>query len=390
MFSFIFSHIFSLKIRSISIILITILFTVLLTIFVLLYKNTLSAIDYYGPTNIDPRRVIFLSQTNLFDMFAKNGGGIAPDLVKKIESDPLFFRTRSLSFVDTNVIGGFDIFSFHLDTDVPVFSLRDSVGDIQWFGISPSMIHYYNIELAGSHPMFPKLDDSFLQWKKVSLTFGASKIFQVWSAPSTPLIWTITSIDSDYPGFGIVASEIFVWKKLSEISIHPRLPYKIIAYMKDPAARNEVEKKYNSLSPKFDSDTIIKREKQLSAWIAIFGWVGIIFIGSIAILLVLLFLWYFREKEPLFRLAHIYGLTFPSKQILLYSEALLLLSISIIVAYGAISFIQKITFAFLKVFLGDHGILFPLIEIDSLSLGIILLGSFAFLISIIFFTSLRK
>lgn len=73
MLSFIFSHIFSLKIRSLSIILVVTLLSFLIAVFVIIYKNTLSALDFYGPTNIDPTRVTFVSQTSIFDMFAKDG-----------------------------------------------------------------------------------------------------------------------------------------------------------------------------------------------------------------------------------------------------------------------------------------------------------------------------
>jgi hypothetical protein len=73
MLSFIFSHIFSLKLRSLSIIGVVVIFSTLLILCVLIYQNTLSAISYYSPTNIDPTRVTFVSESSIFDMFARNG-----------------------------------------------------------------------------------------------------------------------------------------------------------------------------------------------------------------------------------------------------------------------------------------------------------------------------
>lgn len=170
-----------------------------------LFRNVTQALEYYGVTDIDPSRVVFTVENTVFDMFAHDAGGITPQEVEKIFADTRFRRVRALSFVDTNIVGGFDIFAFHLDFDVPVFTLRDSFGDMDGFGISPSMIHFYNLELAGTHPMFPTLDAHILQGKRVSLTFGTSKLFQSYASGSSPLKGSIVSIDRDYPGFGVVA-----------------------------------------------------------------------------------------------------------------------------------------------------------------------------------------
>lgn len=390
MLSFIFSHIFSLKIRSLSIILVVTLLSFLIAVFVIIYKNTLSALDFYGPTNIDPTRVTFVSQTSIFDMFAKDGWGIDPAILRQIQNDPSFIRTRSFAFVDTNTIGWFDIFSFHLDTDVPVFTLDDSKWDLRGFGISPSMIHYYNIELAGSHPMFPTLDEDFLEWKKISLVFGASKIFQVWGTPSTPLEWSIVSVDSDYPGFGVVGSRRDIEKKLSEIGVSPRQPYKVIAYMKDLSDRMKVEESYSSFLPKFDSDLIEQRQKQFRAlFLSLFG-VGAIFGFIVLILLVLLFLGYFREKEPLFRLAHVYGIASPYKQVLLFAESTIFLIFGTIISILVIVFFQNFIFSYLSRFFHEHGVLFPLVSLSSFEIFLLISFSTIILMWVIFFTSRKK
>ncbi len=390
MFAFIFSHIFSLKLRSLSIIFTVILFSFLLALFASLYLNILSTLGYYGPTHTDPTRVTFVSQVSIFDMFAKNGWGIESALLSKIQNDPIFVRTRSFAFVDTNTIWGFDIFSFHLDTDIPVFTLDDSKGDIWWFGISPSMIHYYNIELAGSHPMFPKLDERFLEWKNISLTFGASKIFQMWGTPSTPLRWSIVSVDSDYPGFGIVWSRTEIERKLAEIDISPRQPYKIVAYMKTSDSRSQVENTYSNFLPKFDGDLIIERQKQFRALLlTIFGF-GSIFGGIILILISFLFFGYFREKESLFRLAHVYGIAFPYRQILLFWEAYILILLGICMSVFTIVSLENLSFPILSKFLRDHGVLFPLISLSFWWILLLVSFSMIILIWVIFFTSRKK
>lgn len=54
---------------------------------------------------------------------------------------------------------------------MPVFSLYDSREAFQGVGIPTSMLQYYNLEFAGSHPMFPHLDEKSLIRKGVKLTF---------------------------------------------------------------------------------------------------------------------------------------------------------------------------------------------------------------------------
>jgi hypothetical protein len=162
MLSFFIHHIFSLKARSFGIFIAIILLSFLFFLSLLIYKNTLSLLDYYSLSTIDAKRVTFASESSVFDIFNKSGGGIPDNRIEEIRNDTLFSRTRIFSFVETNVIGGFDIFAFHFDVDIPVFSLDDSQGSLTGFGISPAMMHYYNLELAGSHPLFPTVDTGFL------------------------------------------------------------------------------------------------------------------------------------------------------------------------------------------------------------------------------------
>lgn len=176
----------------------------------------------------------------------------------------------------------------------------------------------------------------------------------------------------------MVGSRRDIEKKLSEIGVSPRQPYKVIAYMKDLNDRTKVEESYSSFLPKFDSDLIEQRQKQFRAlFLSLFG-VGIIFGGIILILLVLLFLGYFREKEPLFRLAHVYGIASPYKQVLLFAESTLFLIFGTIISILVIVFFQNFIFSYLSRFFHEHGVLFPLVSLSSFE--IFLLISFSTII----------
>lgn len=389
MLSFILHQILSLRTKSVSIIFIITIFTILLSVFVFISKNTIGALEYYSPHMVDSSRVTFASKTSIFDILSRSGWWIDSDEVLRIQKDELFSRTRLFTFIDTNIVGGFDIFTFHLDTDIPVFWIEDSAWDISGFGISPSMIHYYNLELAGSHPMFPSLDASFLKGKLVSLTFGASKIFQVSTPSSSPLRGSIVSIDSDYPWFGIVAPLSQIEPKLHEIWNIPRQPYKIIAYMKDPTQRSIIEEKYSKLQPVFDKDLIDKQESQFRAiQLSIFA-VGWFFSLIVIALLFILFVWFYREKESIFRLLRVYGIWFPYRQFILYGETVIFMIFGNTLAILSLFVSQSFLIERFSWFLRLHGILVPILS-NSFSDTLLVCAISCILITwITFFTSRR-
>jgi hypothetical protein len=363
------------------------LFLFITTLFLSIYENSLWVIQYYSPNNIDSHRVTFSSKGTVFDIFSKNAWGIDQALSYEIEKDSRFSRVRKFRFVDTNILGGFDIFTFHFDTDIPVFTLEDSLSDMWGFGISPAMMHYYNLELAGSHPMFPPLDEQFLRWKNVTLTFGASKIFSVSTQAASPLRGTIVSIDSDYPGFGIVAPKKLVDEKLSEIGISAKQPYKIIAYMNDIGSRDEIVEKYSRLNLKFDSDIQKEYKRKLHVLdLTLFG-TWMFFLGIITFLMVMLFLWYFRERKDVFRLVDVYGISAHYKYILLYGEMTLLIAIALIGSLLSIYFFQYSFLARAQQFFIDHGVLFSIVRLSPLYIGKIFI---AWLITILWVTLLTS
>ncbi len=390
MFSFLLHHIFSLKMRNLGIVCIIIIFSLLLCSFVLIYRNTVSLLDFYSPNTIDSKRVILTSESSFFDILSRDSGGIPPSLESEIESDEIFSRTRSFSFVDTNILGWFDIFSFHLDTDVPVFSLRDSFGELSGFGVSPSMLHYYNLELAWSHPMFPTLDEDFLRGKKVSLIFGASKMFSLGTPAASPLTGSIVSVDWDYPWFGIVASERQVESRLREIQMSLRQPYKIVAYMKDPLSRDIIMSRYKDLNIVFDQDSIAKRDRQYQAlFLSLFGIWGF-FLSIIFFLLFLLFSWYFRERHSMSRLAQVYGISPLYKHILIYSESYIFLALWVGGAFLLMSISQVYIRDIFTAFLHSHGLLFPVIALSHIDMLFFMLVSLGVLLFLIFSSSRKK
>ena len=71
---------------------------------------------------------------------------------------------QSFSLVELPVVAKFSLFSFSLETDIPVFSVTDSaiIGSGIPVGISRAMVDFYNIQFAGSSQMFPKVNETFL------------------------------------------------------------------------------------------------------------------------------------------------------------------------------------------------------------------------------------
>lgn len=63
------------------------------------------------------------------------------------------------------------------------------------------MVDFYNVQFAGSSPMFPKVSETFIKGQGVKITFGASKIFPSLPRIATPIDGNIVRIGDDFPGF---------------------------------------------------------------------------------------------------------------------------------------------------------------------------------------------
>lgn len=122
-----------------------------------------------------------------------------------------------------------------MESDIPVFAVTDNVltGSRIPVGLSRSMIDFYNLQFAGSSPMFPRVTESFLLGQSVEVTVGASKIFPSLPSIATPFKGTISHIGDDFPGFGIVLPESIIRNSMQEIGYTLGNPYKIVAYLKN-------------------------------------------------------------------------------------------------------------------------------------------------------------
>lgn len=126
------------------------------------------------------------------------------------------------------------------------------------------MIDYYNTQFAGSTNMFPEMNEKFLIGQPVTITVGGSKLFNVPTLPATPIQAHISSIHSDYPGFGLVLREDILRDRLAEIGQSLGNPYKITAYMKNLEEKNRLKEKYKNLHLTFDNDKIEELETRLT------------------------------------------------------------------------------------------------------------------------------
>ncbi len=178
--------------------------SVVVTIILLFcYQNIAGALAYYSYDTVNEHRFTLRSDSNFFSLFSKNSHGLPLKLASELESSNQFERVQSFSLVELPVVAKFSLFSFSLETDIPVFSVTDSAltGSSVPIGISRSMVDFYNMQFAGSSQMFPKVNESFLMSQSVRLTFGASKIFPSLSIIATPIDGNIVRIGNDFPGF---------------------------------------------------------------------------------------------------------------------------------------------------------------------------------------------
>jgi hypothetical protein len=225
------------------------------------------------------------------------------------------------------VVAKFSLFSFGLETDIPVFSVTDSAitGSGIPVGISRSMIDFYNIQFAGSSLMFPKVNEAFLLGQTVRLTFGASKIFPSLQTIATPIDGTIARIGNDFPGFGLVIPESIVRSKMQEVGYTLSPPYKIVAYMKDTMNKKQVQEKYSLYNPEFDIDAIAKTQEKILFFRNIFLGISLFLVSIFGVFFVILLFSFFRERRDVFRVIYIFGLSGFRARVLTLAEPLVLL-----------------------------------------------------------------
>lgn len=327
MFHFFTSHIRSHLFRSVSMLLVSSISIIVMIVLLFCYQNIVGALSHYSYNIVNEHRFTLRSDTNLFSLFAKSTQWLPATLSSELESSNQFERVQSFSLVELPVVAKFSLFSFWLETDIPVFSVTDSAlsGSGIPVGISRSMVDFYNLQFAGSSPMFPKVNESFLIGQTVRITFGASKIFPSLPNIATPIDGTVTRIGNDFPGFWLVIPESIVRSKMQEVGYTLAPPYKIVAYMKDIHDRKIVEQKYGAYNPEFDIDAIAKTQAKIYFFRSIFLGISL-FLGSIfGIFFIVLLFSFFRERRDVFRVIYIFGLSGFRALVLTLAEPLVLL-----------------------------------------------------------------
>jgi hypothetical protein len=286
----------------------------------------------YSYGSVDEKRFTLNSDTNLFSLFAKNTQRLPTTLATELETSGQFEKIQSFSLVEIPVVAKFSLFSFALETDIPVFSVTDSIlsGSSIPVGISRSMVDFYNLQFAGSSPMFPKVNEDFLIGQKTRLTFGASKIFPSLPTIAAPIDGTIVRIGDDFPGFGLVIPESIARDKMQEVGYTLAPPYKIVAYMKDLKYRGLIEQKYSAYNPEFDIDAMAKTQEKIYFFRNIFLGISLFFVTIFSIFFVILLFSFFRERRDVFRVVYIFGLSgFRARALTLAEPIFLLMSGSI-------------------------------------------------------------
>ena len=327
MHSFLFSHIRSHLFRSISMFLISSISIIVIVILLFCYQNIAWALSHYSYDIVDEHRFTLRSDSNLFSLFAKSTQGLPASLVNELELSSRFEKVQSFSLVELPVVAKFSLFSFGLETDIPVFSVTDSA--LSWasvpVGISRSMVDFYNLQFAGSSQMFPKVNEKFLLGQTVRLTFGASKIFPSLLTIATPIDGTIVQIGNDFPGFWLVIPESIVRSKMQEIGYSLSLPYKIVAYMKDIRDTKMVREKYSMYNPEFDIDASAKTQAKIYFFRNIFLGISLFLVSIFFLFFVVLLFSFFRERRDVFRVIYIFWLSWFRARVLTLAEPLFLL-----------------------------------------------------------------
>jgi len=93
---------------------------------------------------------------------------------------------------------------------------------------------------------------------------------------------------------------------MKEIGYPLAAPYKIVAYMKNPQDRAEVEKKYSSYHPEFDIDSIKKTQEKIYFLRSIFFGISFFIASILGIFFIFLLFSFFRERRDVFRIVYIF------------------------------------------------------------------------------------
>ncbi len=385
MFSFFLSHIRTHLFRSISMICISSLCIIVSVILLFLYQNSSKALTYYNYNIIDERRFTLSMDTSYFDMFSRASVGLPSTLSKELESDANVSRVQSFSLVELPVLAEFSLFEFGLETDIPIFSVTDTA--LSWasipVGMSRAMIDFYNMKVAGTTAMLPKIPEMLIRGQWVKLTFWASKIFPPLSRIAVPIEGKITNIDENFPWFGLTLPESIVREKMSEVGYELSPPYKIVAYMWDATMIPYIQKKYWKYNPKFDAQMILELNRQVDFMRNIFSAIAVIFSLVLSIFFVFLLFSFFRERRDVFRIIYIFWLSGIRARILTLAEPVSLMLTGILSGSLLSSLIIDYFVRHGNTELTNRGISYILFSVESMEIFSIGLLGFTIFTSII-------
>lgn len=125
MSSFLFSHIRSHILRSISLSFLSFIFLGVILILIFFYQNIASALTYYSYGIVDEHRFTLMSDSNILTIFSKNKPGLPPALLETLHADNRIENIQAFTLVEIPVLTKFSLFQFGLDIDMPIFSVSD-------------------------------------------------------------------------------------------------------------------------------------------------------------------------------------------------------------------------------------------------------------------------
>lgn len=364
------------------------IFIFILLIFGLLYsyKNIVNALTYYSTSNIsEPNHVDITTWGNILTMFT-HANDMSQSDISGLLSSPLLEDQETFSLVEYPILAKFWLFSFALETDIPVFAYSGKALTGSEIGISRRMLDYYNLQLAGSSSIFPAMNEMFLRGQKVALTVWASKLFKLDTTPAATFEWVISDINPNYPGFWIVIPEEIISKKLSEIGRSLSAPYLISAKIKDMKDREKLTALYPTLSFKFDIDSMKEVQKQIRFIQWIFLAIFIIIGWILSILILYLLSSVFRENTSVYAMIRIFGRNSISSKILTLWEPVIILLGSVVLGGAVLYTLNSFLTLKLSELFKEKWFLFNIIPLSTVEILCILLfsGISIFIILIIF------
>lgn len=378
MFSFLFSHIQSHTLRSISLSFLSFIFLGVILILIFLYQNIVSALGYYSYDIVDEHRFTLRSDTNILTIFSKDTPGLPPILLDILHSDNRVENIQAFTLVELPVLAKFSLFQFGLDIDMPIFAVSDGylTGSEVPIGMPRAMIDFYNIQFAGSSTMFPKISESFLLGQTIDLTFGASKVFPSLPRTASPITGKIVRVSDDFPGFGIIIPESIVRAKMQETGYSLGNPYKIVGYMKNATDRNVIETTYRTYNPQFDADTIREFQSKISFLRQVFFGIFLFFAVILSVFFLLLLFAFFRERRDVFLMISVFGLSGIRARLMTLAEPILLIFSGVFIGSFGMYFLIDWLENFVSLHLLSRGILFPILSLDIAKILLISLSFF--------------